>query len=69
MHVKIVAAIAITLLQITSIRAETTIASDPTTGFGRLFGLGGRACKQYDDTGRLFLYTEGLPPISIGAWL
>ena len=60
---------AVALLMITSARAETSITSDPTTGFGKLFGLGGRTCKQYDDTGRLFLYSEGIPPIGIVSWL
>lgn len=33
------------------------------------FGLGGHSCRQYDDTGRLFLYTEGLPNLDITIWL
>jgi hypothetical protein len=44
-------------------------AIDPTAGFSRLFGLGGHACKQYDDTGRLYIYAEGLPSISVVSWL
>lgn len=44
-------------------------AIDPVAAFPRLFGLGGHTCKQYDDTGRLFLYSEGLPSPSVIAWL
>jgi hypothetical protein len=43
-------------------------AVDPTIGV-LSFGLGSHACKQYDDTGRLFLYTEGSPNLSIVFWL
>jgi hypothetical protein len=57
------------ILQIGIAAAQVTPATDPTTGFGRLFGLGGRTCKQYDDTGRLFLYSEGLPSPGIISWL
>ncbi len=42
---------------------------DPASAFDRTFGLGGHACKQYDDTGRLYIYTEGLPSINIISWL
>jgi hypothetical protein len=44
-------------------------AVDPTTGDQRLFGLGGHTCKQYDDTGRLYLYSEGTPASDVVAWL
>ena len=49
--------------------AQTIPATDPTSDFDRPFGLGGRSCKQYDDTGRLFIYTEGLPSIGVISWL
>jgi hypothetical protein len=49
--------------------AQVTQATDPTIGFNRLFGLGGRTCKQYDDTGRLYIYSEGLPSPSVVSWL
>jgi hypothetical protein len=49
--------------------AQVTPATDPTVGFSRLFGLGGRTCKQYDDTGRLFIYSEGLPSQAVISWL
>jgi hypothetical protein len=42
---------------------------DPVSGFDRPFGLAGHACKQYDDTGRLFIYTEGLPSMGIISWM
>src|ERR1700722_14406790 len=48
---------------------QVTPATVPTVGFSRLFGLGGRTCKQYDDTGRLFIYTEGLPSQAVISWL
>ena len=43
--------------------------TDPVSGFDRPFGLAGHACKQYDDSGRLFIYTEGLPSIGIISWM
>jgi hypothetical protein len=49
--------------------AQVTPAADPTLGSDRPFGLGGRSCKQYDDTGRLFIYSEGLPDIGVISWL
>jgi hypothetical protein len=49
--------------------AQVTPATDPTAGFGQLFGLGGHTCKQYDDTGKLFIYSEGLPSLGIISWL
>ncbi len=50
-------------------RAQPDQAVDPTIGMGPPFGLRGRSCKQYDDTGRLYIYSEGLPDISIISWL
>ena len=50
-------------------RAQPDQAVDPTIGLGPPFGLRGRSCKQYDDTGRLYIYSEGLPDISIISWL
>jgi hypothetical protein len=49
--------------------AQPAEIADPTTGFGRVFGLGGHACKQYDDTGRLYIYTEGIPSTEVMSWL
>jgi hypothetical protein len=58
-----------TVFQLRTATAQVTPATDPTVGFGRLFGLGGRTCKQYDDTGRLFIYSEGLPSPGVISWL
>ncbi len=55
--------------QLRTATAQVTTATDPAAGLGRLFGLGGRTCKQYDDTGRLFIYSEGLPSLGIISWL
>jgi hypothetical protein len=52
-----------------SAAAQTGSLTDPVSGFDRPFGLAGHACKQYDDTGRLFIYTEGLPSIDVISWL
>jgi len=57
------------LLHFTAVQAQVTTATDPTIGFTRLFGLGGHACKQYDDTGRLYIYSEGLPSLAVISWL
>jgi hypothetical protein len=66
---KIAAALLATSLQSTAVFAQTTSANDPTIGFDRLFGLGGHTCKQYDDTGRLYLYSEGVPALDVVSWL
>jgi hypothetical protein len=58
-----------TIFQVSTAAAQVAPAIDPTTGFDRLFGLGGRTCKQYDDTGRLFIYSEGLPSQAIISWM
>ena len=50
-------------------KAQPAEIDDPTTRFGRVFGLGGHACKQYDDTGRLYIYTEGIPSTDVVSWL
>jgi hypothetical protein len=55
--------------QATAVFAQTTSANDPTIGFDRLFGLAGHTCKQYDDTGRLYLYSEGIPALDVVLWL
>jgi hypothetical protein len=60
--------LALSLASVTAF-AQTTLAVDPTTGISRPFGLGGHACKQYDDTGRLYIYSEGLPDVGIVSWL
>lgn len=49
--------------------AQTSQAIDPTIGVDRPFELSGHACKQYDDTGRLYIYSEGLPSIGVISWL
>ncbi|HEY0183603.1 MAG TPA: hypothetical protein VGC09_12425 [Rhodopila sp.] len=69
MHRAVLAIVAIILLQPVAGFAQTTPAVDPTMGIERPFGLGGRACKQYDDTGRLYIYSEGLPDIGIISWM
>jgi hypothetical protein len=69
MRAFVIVAIVIATLDITSVSAQTTPANDPTVGFNRIFGLGGRTCKQYDDTGRLYIYTEGMPSIGVISWL
>ena len=53
----------------TAVSAQPSGAMDPTIGFDRPFGLGGRSCKQYDDTGRLYIYSEGLPDIGVISWM
>jgi hypothetical protein len=68
MTTKTISAIAAAILQVTSAYAQTP-PDDPTVGFRGIFGLGGHACKQYDDTGRLFLYSEGLPSQGVTSWL
>jgi hypothetical protein len=50
-------------------RAQVITAVDPTIGFSRLFGLGGHACKQYDDTGKLYIYSEGIPSPAVISWM
>jgi hypothetical protein len=69
MRVRIIAVIALVLLPIAAASAQMTVANDPTAGLDRIFGLGGRSCKQYDDTGRLYIYTEGMPSIGVISWL
>jgi hypothetical protein len=67
---RIVLAVTLALiLQSTCAAAQITPATDPTIGFNRLFGLGGHTCKQYDDTGRLFIYSEGIPSTGVLSWL
>ena len=64
-------AVAIMAMSFSSVTAfaQTTRAVDPTVGISRPFGLGGHACKQYDDTGRLYIYSEGIPDVGIVSWL
>ena len=69
MKPSLVAAVMTVTFHIATASAQTTLAVDPTVGFDRLFGLGGHTCKQYDDTGRLFLYSEGMPATNIITWL
>lgn len=57
------------LLQVSLAYAQVHPAIDLVDGLDRPFGLGGRSCKQYDDTGRLYIYTEGMPSHSVLAWL
>nr|WP_294519116.1 hypothetical protein [uncultured Rhodopila sp.] len=65
----ILAGLLIFALQTVLAIAQTPPISDPTEGFGRVFGLGGHACKQYDDSGKLYIYTEGIPSIGVMSWL
>jgi len=69
MRIELIAAILAALFQSTLASAQTIEAVDPVIGIDRPFGLGGRACKQYDDTGRLYIYSEGLPDLSVISWL
>jgi hypothetical protein len=69
MKTEIIAVLLIVALQSAAASAQTTHALDPTIGIDRPFGLGGRSCKQYDDTGRLYIYSEGLPDLSVISWL
>lgn len=69
MKVQITAVILYIVLQSTFAIAQTTQAVDPTIGMYRPFGLGSHSCKQYDDTGRLYIYSEGLPSIAILSWM
>src|SRR5579862_2906742 len=67
---KILIAVLLTIVfHFPNAHAQTTQAVDPLSGIDRPFGLSGRACKQYDDTGKLYLYSEGLPNLSIISWL
>lgn len=63
------AAAFLAVLPVATATAQATQAIDPVVGFDRTFGLGGHACKQYDDTGRLYLYSEGMPSIGVISWL
>jgi hypothetical protein len=69
MNTRLILLAAAASFQFGSASSQTIAAMDPTSGFDRLFGLGGHACKQYDDTGRLFIYSEGLPSLSVISWL
>lgn len=42
---------------------------DPATSFSNIWGLGGHSCIQYDDTGQMFIYSEGMLPPEVIAWL
>jgi hypothetical protein len=70
MNTRLIPVVIAVALQLASASSQTTMAAtDPTVDFDRLFGLGGHACKQYDDTGRLFIYSEGVPSLSVISWL
>jgi hypothetical protein len=69
MKITIIAVILAASLQSTAGFAQAGSAVDPTAGFSRIFGLGGHSCKQYDDTGRLYLYSEGVPSLGVVSWL
>jgi hypothetical protein len=69
MKTAILVVVLASIFQTSIAAAQVTPATDPTVGFSRLFGLGGRTCKQYDDTGRLFIYSEGLPSQAVISWL
>lgn len=49
--------------------AQSTEAVEPSVGATRQFGLGGHTCKQYDDMGRLFIYSEGIPSPAVVSWM
>jgi hypothetical protein len=59
----------ISISHFTLASTQTTEAADSVVGLMRPFGLGGHACKQYDDMGRLYIYSEGYPSIGVIAWL
>jgi hypothetical protein len=42
---------------------------DPAAGYHNIWGLGGHSCIQYDDTGHMFIYSEGMIPREVIAWL
>ena len=65
----ILAGLVVLAVQTGLAQAQPAEIADPTTGFGRVFGLGGHACKQYDDTGKLYIYTEGIPSTEVMSWL
>ncbi len=65
----VLAGLLLLAFQTASAMAQPAEIADPTIGFGRVFGLGGHACKQYDDTGRLYIYTEGIPSTGVMSWL
>lgn len=65
----LLAAALLTGLPMVPATAQPAAATDPAADFARLFGLGGRACKQYDDTGRLYIYSEGMPSHGVVSWL
>jgi hypothetical protein len=69
MKVHTIALVLASVLQSALAIAQTSQAIDPTIGVDRPFGLSGHACKQYDDTGRLYIYSEGLPSIGVISWL
>jgi hypothetical protein len=66
MKTAILALTVVITFQLRTATAQVTPATDPTAGFGQLFGLGGHTCKQYDDTGKLFIY---IPSMGIVSWL
>jgi hypothetical protein len=65
----ILAGLLVLVVQSGLAKAQPAAVADPTTEFGRVFGLGGHACKQYDDTGRLYIYSEGIPSTEVISWL
>lgn len=43
--------------------------NDPAANMIRPFGIGQHSCKQMDDQGRLFIYSEGTPSKEIMEWM
>jgi hypothetical protein len=68
-HLKFIVFTLIVASQSAPAVAQALPASDPTLGFDRPFGLGGHSCKQYDDTGKLFLYSEGMLSPNVRSWM
>lgn len=56
----------VALLLATPAAAEMT---DPTTQFPHAFGMTNHACVQYDDTGRVWIWTEGPPSREVQSWM
>jgi hypothetical protein len=74
MTVAKISAIAAAAFQVTSALAQTpatstVITGDPTERFSGIFGLGGHTCQQMDDTGRLHIFFEAMPNLTITNWL
>jgi hypothetical protein len=74
MRTTTISAMAAAAFQVTSAFAQTPAAAtgiigDPTARYSGIFGLGGHTCQQIDDTGRLNIFFEGMPNLTIMNWL